>query len=152
LTLRLMRRRGTVEVLSVLGLASKPMRYIDLKNRTGLPNGTLERRLTELMEHKLIVQKPLRAPSGRYYLVYEISEEKRQTKETAHKMLEGEEKLKDSYIDAIRSIPDLSKEQKEIAVKKFVSGFKVIRYIIRRNFLEAVVYAREKEINEGRTK
>ena len=128
-----------IEILEAL--ASKPMRFAELKRRTKLAGATLERRLSELMKAGWVEQEPHLAPTGRYYLKYKIAEKWKDVVLGAM-MLKSEEAVERIYIHAIKSLSDLSNEQKELAEKEFKKRFKIIQYHIERAFLEAVALAR----------
>ena len=142
-------RRGAMEIMAEL---TEPMRYVDLKRKTGLPDATLTTRIKELLEFGLIERKPQMDDSGRYYLAYDIAggEETRQMYkigfEWAVTQMAGERLLEEAHLKAIRSFPDLSKKQKEIAEEYFVRKFQDIKELINREctraYLEAITLAR----------
>jgi len=146
---RVLAKRGSVEILAEL---TKPMRYIDLKEKTGLPDATLTSRINELLELGLIEQKPQRTPSGRYYLAYDIAggEETRRITQTgfewAVKQMISEELLEKSHLDAIDALSDLSERQKEIAKEEFVRRFQDIKELINEQcakaYFEAIAHAK----------
>jgi len=143
-------RPGAIEILAQL---TKPMRYIDLKRKTGLSDGTLTSRIKDLLAAGLVEQKPiLDKKSGRYYLAYDIKggEETRRLFKTgdewASKEIEAGRLLKEACINAIRSLPNLSDKQKEKAEEYFIKNFPKIQKLINigctRLYLESVFYAR----------
>lgn len=143
-------RRGAMEILAQF---TKPMKYVELKKKTHLPDATLTARIRELLEFGFIEQKPLvDKKSGRYYLAYDIKggdETRRLFKmggEWAVKEMAAERLLEEAYIKAIWSLPDLTDQQKEKAEEHFVKKFQKIKEDINRacttTFYEAVSHAR----------
>lgn len=126
-------RRGAREIMAEL--FTEPMRYIDLKKQTDLPDGTLTTRIKELLEFGLIEQKPQTDETGRYYLAYDIEggeETRRMYKigfEWAVTQMAGERLLEEAHVKAIRS-SDLPEKQKEIAEEYFVRKFQEIKELI----------------------
>jgi len=145
-------RRGAKEILAEL--FTKPMRYVELKKKTDLPDATLTTRIRELLEFGFIEQKPLiDKKSGRYYLAYDIKggEETRRTFkigfEWAVKQMVAERLLEEAHIKAIWSLPDLSKKQKKIAEEYFIKKFQKIKELINlqctRAYYDAISHARD---------
>ena len=131
---------GTMTIL--LALHSKsPMRYSELKKVTELPSGTLDRRLSDLIKFELVRQKPEMTSSGRYRLVYELTD-------GAFEVLKGiemfvaEDKLRKTYLDAINHISDLNETEKRRAKQEFLKSFESIRDAVARAFFKAIATAR----------
>lgn len=148
-------KQGAIDIIAELSF--KPMRYTELKNKTGLPDSTLARRLNELIKCGLVIQKPQKTSSGRYRLIYEIIQEDRQIIETGFELAKKEmaieqslEKLEKSYIRALKALP-LTEEQKKVAKKELIGKFKDVRGRIKKivsfeyakAYLEAIEYARK---------
>jgi len=155
-----LKRRGAMEILAEF---TKPLRYAELKKRTGLPDSTLTARIRELLRAGFIEQKPLvDKKSGRYYLAYDIKggeETRRSFKigfEWAVKQMVAERLLEEAHIKAIWSLPDLTKKEKEKAEKYFIEKFQRIKELINREctraYYEAVARAREARQERNRQK
>jgi len=130
-------KRGTMGIL--LSLYHRPMRYSELKNETGLPSGTLDRRLKRLIRMKLVRQKPRMTSSGRYRLFYELTDGVR---ETIAGIIMFVAESKKRYLSAINGISDLTENQKKLAKDEFLRRFRTITDVMARAFFEAVAIAR----------
>lgn len=139
-------KEGAMDIIAELSF--KPMRYVELKNRTGLPDSTLARRLNELIKCGLVIQKPLKTASGRYRLFYEIMIEEGRIIKTGLELANREiaverslEKLEKSYVRALSAL-SLTERQKKVAKEELIKKFRSIRGRVKKlvNFEYAKAY------------
>lgn len=130
----------------LLTLHSKgSMRYSELKNATGLPSGTLDRRLGELIKMGLVRQKPLKTQTGRYRLIYEVENGAREVLRGIQ-IFVAEEKLKKAYLDAVDDTA-FSDEEKRILKKILEERFRDIIDTIAIVYLQALSTLRKRKRN-----
>jgi DNA-binding HxlR family transcriptional regulator len=121
------------------------MRYSELKNATGLPSGTLDRRLGELIKMGLVRQKPLKTQTGRYRLIYEVENGAREVLRGIQ-IFVAEEKLKKAYLDAVDDTA-FSDEEKRILKKILEERFRDIIDTIAIVYLQALSTLRKRKRN-----
>jgi DNA-binding IclR family transcriptional regulator len=119
------------------------MRYSELKKATGLPSGTLDRRLSELIKIRLVRQKTHMTPSGRYRLIYEVVDGAREML-IGIQMYIAEAELEKRYRKIIDAT-DLTDEGKECAKREFHKRFSLISDAIATVFFQSYAIGKKSE-------